>query len=530
MTRLQDVNTTDIGAAIRLGCHVMQNVFNADDNDMPFFEATTWPYATLSFSPDLSECHVPGRHLNALLAAEAATGVEIDPAAVERHRRAAFFSFSGPLRLPLNRQVMDGPLVNFSPHNLREGLHALYALVKYRQDAQAQELAEAYLAEVVNLWNPAEGWAIERLRAHGLTYQAVQGPLNGETRMLGPLVKYYRATGSAAALKLALVLGQDCLDKFFQLDGNYELARFITDHTHSITGSLSSLAQLGVLLGDASVLQRVKAFYDRGLWEMRDEIGWSPGAVFQSSDRGEGGNVGDIVETALILGRHGYPEYYHDAERILRCHLLPSQLRDVSFMRAAPNPTGADGLKNTAARLQGSFGVPAPYGHWAADQNRESVAFFMDVVGSVVGSLCAAYEETARHESTGHWLNLLFDHDGPGLSVKSPYTHAGLEIVLKQPGPLFVRLPPWVEPGQVALDGDGTPEALRWEGQYLFLANPVVGAPIRVRFPLKETTVTLAGRLHPRPIRVRLSGDNPVAMDNFDTDLTFFEPYEAGAP
>jgi len=31
MTRLQDVNTTDLAAAIRLGCHVMQNVFNADD-------------------------------------------------------------------------------------------------------------------------------------------------------------------------------------------------------------------------------------------------------------------------------------------------------------------------------------------------------------------------------------------------------------------------------------------------------------------------------------------------------------------
>ena len=313
MTRLQDVNTTDLTAAINLGCQAMQNVFNADDHDMPFFEANTWPYASMAFSPHLSECHVPGRHLNALLAAEAVTGVEIDPTAIERHRRAAFFSFSGPARLPLNRQEIDGPLVNFSPVNLREGLHALYALVRYRHDTEAQALAEAFFDEIHNYWSVTGGWAIERLRALGLTFEPVQGSLNGETRMLGPLVKYYRATGSPAALRLALILGQDCLDKFFRPDGAYDHARFITDHTHSITSSLSSLAQLGDLLDDDAILQRVKAFYDHGLWMMRDEIGWSPGAVFQHSDRGEANNPGDIVETALILGRHGYPENDHGA-------------------------------------------------------------------------------------------------------------------------------------------------------------------------------------------------------------------------
>src|SRR5207253_1828004 len=163
--------------------------------------------------------------------------------------------------------------------------HALYALVRYRGDAEAQSLAEAYIAEIHNYWNPADGWAVERLRALGLTYEPVQGPLNGETRMLGPLVKYYRATGSPAALKLA-----------------------------------------------------------------------------------------------LILGRHGWPEYYHDAERILRCHLLPSQLRDVSFMPTAPNPDNLDSLRDIPARLQGAFGVPAPYGHWPADQPRESIGWYMDIV------------------------------------------------------------------------------------------------------------------------------------------------------
>lgn len=66
----------------------MQNVFNADDNHVPFFSSIVKPKAALSFSTHHSESHVPGRHLNALLNAEDAAGVELDEEAVENHRRA----------------------------------------------------------------------------------------------------------------------------------------------------------------------------------------------------------------------------------------------------------------------------------------------------------------------------------------------------------------------------------------------------------------------------------------------------------
>ena len=71
-------------------------------------------------------------------------------------------------------------------------------------------------------------------------------------------------------------------------------------------------------------------------------------------DLGEVNNTGDIVETALILGRWGYTDYYHDAERILRCHLLPSQLRDNAFIQNPPNPDNEDGMRNVAERHLGA--------------------------------------------------------------------------------------------------------------------------------------------------------------------------------
>ena len=117
----------------------MQNIFNADDDNLPFMMAHVRPDAFFDFNKDTS---VPGRHLNALLNAEAAAGVSLNEEAIERHRRAAFLLFSGSVALPLSRTSIGGPRINFGAHNVREGMHALYALVKYRNDEKARRIAE----------------------------------------------------------------------------------------------------------------------------------------------------------------------------------------------------------------------------------------------------------------------------------------------------------------------------------------------------------------------------------------------------
>jgi hypothetical protein len=79
----------------------MSRVFDADDeHGVPFLGSQVLPDARLSFSVAHSEAHVPVRHLNAMLASEAAAGTELDQDAVQQHARAAFFSYSGPVCLP----------------------------------------------------------------------------------------------------------------------------------------------------------------------------------------------------------------------------------------------------------------------------------------------------------------------------------------------------------------------------------------------------------------------------------------------
>ena len=165
-----------------------------------------------------------------------------------------------------------------------------------------------------------------------------------------------------------------------------------------------ALALLADLTGDSTLMSRVKAFYDHGLWALRDEVGWAIETVKpeDNPDSGETNSSGDILETALILGKRGHPEYYHDAERILRCH-----------------------------------------------------RFNHDVVGGTADSLCFACSHLSTAGDSGCRVNLLFDCETDLVRVESAYSGKGLKVTPKRPGPLPVRLPPWANAGEIGFDGPG---------------------------------------------------------------------------
>ena len=106
MGKVEHVNTTDILAAIRLGCRTMCSVFNADDGHIPFFRSCVRPVAELGFSSAHSESHVPGRHLNALLNAEDAAGIRIDEDAVVIEPKDKLYVFNA--EHPRPSHAVDG--------------------------------------------------------------------------------------------------------------------------------------------------------------------------------------------------------------------------------------------------------------------------------------------------------------------------------------------------------------------------------------------------------------------------------------
>ncbi len=497
MARLANVNTTDIASAVTLACRRMHRA-------------------------EVTDLHNGGRYLNALLHAEDLLGVEVDEEYVDRLAVVMFDAYSASLPLPASRPRGDtSPTPSlFDPHNTREGLHGLYALVRYRGSARALELAEASIAAVFEYWDADSGWDGERmLREHGMELGFADTCIRGAARAIGPLVKLYRASGSAPALDLAIALKEKAVAQFYTEDGEFDGALF-GHHVHSTTSTLSGLALLADLTGDSTLMSRVKAFYDHGLWALRDEVGWAIETVMpeDNPDSGETNSSGDILETALILAKRGHSEYYHDAERILRCHLLPSQLRDARFLVERAAPDKVEETRRWADSLLGAYGFPAPYGHDPVG-NRLGIRFNLDVVGGTADSLCFACSHLSTPGDSGCRVNLLFDCETDFVRVESAYSGKGLKVTPKRPGPLSVRLPPWANAGEIGFDG---PDDVEWNDGYLVFAKPAVDRPIPIGYTLVRSEIAMRHRT--RTIRVRLRGDAVEAMDNFGQDLTYFEP------
>ena len=93
--------------------------------------------------------------------------------------------------------------------------------MQYRDSDQARQLAEASIEAFRRYWNVDQGWDRPALQGLGLeAWESLFIP--GEARTLGPLVKYYRATGYGPALELALELAAKITGEFFTADGGHD--------------------------------------------------------------------------------------------------------------------------------------------------------------------------------------------------------------------------------------------------------------------------------------------------------------------
>jgi hypothetical protein len=529
--KLADVNTRNIRAAVELGCQSMGRVFNEDDGEVgaPFFWINVRPGVGMSFADAFSDAQVPAKCLLGLLTAERVFGVRLDPDVVDRYARVAFFSYSGPVSFPLNRDAIGGKLVNFLPVNIAHGLHALYALAALRGSDRAHELAESSIAAVSSLWDANRGWDRSHLEGTlGLKYRDVQPDapfIAGLAMAIGPLAKYHRATGSPAALALATELKDKVIAEHFLPSGEYD-PRLLGAHVQNVVYVMASLAWLATVTHDASLMARVKAFYDNGLKRLRNNIGWSPeyfgrpahvtGPRGTNTDRGEAGNTALVLETALLLGDWGYLDGFADAELMLRSHLLPSQLRDVSFI--AP-PGSPQNHADTARRLQGLWGFPAPYGHQPLGDRIVGVG--TDIVGPVVYALAEAQARAVSHRQGHLSINLLFDYKDAGIEVTPAYSSNALTVACHATQPVMVRIPAWVQPERIELMG-ASRESGDVIGGFLRVSRTAADR-FSVRFPLSVRGFDLSVGEH--ALRARARGDEIVAMEDRGTDLTFFDRF-----
>ncbi len=441
--------------------------------------------------------HNVGRWWDALLRLEAATGFIIPPELevpmLEHLKRC----LDNPLKIcgHIQRRIAiepDGdPIGWIDDGSQREALLALTALVRWRGLAWASELGSR-MVRALDSYIPENGdldfyqmGAILRQAGIPLSqpvldfYATLKGfALIGNTgRTIEPLLEFYRVTGDEAALRLAERLARIHFAVSTRPDGSTPYMEHI--HTHSLFGTYRGLLKFGLLARQQVYVERIAATYRATVRKHVRPSGFISHDLGKEND-GETAAPGDAAQLALWLAQAGYPEFLDDVERIVRARILPSQITSpIGLMPRLDD--GREEHTDLDRRTLGAFGGMPIFTH--AGKNPTT-----DITAADLHTLCDIYSHIVEATPLGLQVNFHFDFEDERIRILSTRGHsAHLDILMKEPQALFIRIPGWAPAGSVRLQVDGQSIAPDWIGCFLMVPRQTGAAQIQVEFDLPVT-------------------------------------------
>lgn len=454
------INDNDIELAIRKGISPMLTWYDSKRDYLPYFSLYVQEnFYGAGHHPSLSNVHITGRYFEVLPKASKITSIKIPKEVYEHLRYWSFHNFENEMKMPADLDLKTMKLLpSCDLHNLREAMFSFVGMLELNPaDLKAIEMAKHLMFMVDTYFNYETGkWKEELFEKERkgkvwccccneyehFRFASTVG------RYIGALVKLYKVSRIQEALDQAIRLKDACFKFHLRQDGAFNGERF-AEHVHSTTSTLSGIAMLGDMIKDQKILERVKAFLDNGYYQIAlKDIGWCTENKLRTDLIGEANDATELMEACICLGSAGYEEYYARAEKAIRCHILPMQLLDTSFLPDDPDEN--DAKDHFATRLKGVCGQPSPYGHEFEPNTSLNyggmLQFNFDNLAGVISGLCFAWNYRVTYQNNLASVNLLFDYSDEKMDIKSPYGRSGmLEITLKNDMPVRIRLSELVE-------------------------------------------------------------------------------------
>jgi hypothetical protein len=474
----------NIKGSLRLAGDHLLAILDPERNGLPYWQVTVGP----DYRAEMKNwwpAHNLGRWWDAILRLEAAIGFEI-PGPVEaamRENTRRFFDNPDAICLnpepdPLHPHAdREAPLWDL--HSLREGLLALNALARWRNDGRAAETGGRMVRSVADKLRDDGSWDLGRFdafRNRGKDVIHNLDPCDTHGRMLEALVWFYETTGDLEAFRLADRLAEYHFAHTLSPGGEVpDTAR--ADHTHSYLGTLRGLLLYGRLTRRREFVEGVERAYRANVPRVVHESGYTSHNMAEESF-GETTSPGDAAQLALWLALSGQADRLDDAERLARARLLPSQILDTPPLIVQED--GRDCHRDVGRRILGAYGGC----HFHPHGGKTAVT---DVTAAGVHSLVDLYLHTAVTGDAGLEVFFHFDYEDDRVRVRSRRdARAELSVTPKTDGPLAIRVPRWTPPESVVLKVGGERVMPVFAGAFARTGRVDAGDTVTLEYALPE--------------------------------------------
>ncbi|MCY3915153.1 MAG: hypothetical protein OXG49_03985 [Chloroflexi bacterium] len=503
-------NEIDLKRHLALGVEFIVNNLDERQNYTPFFHYELIQQPACMRHGPFDSPHVVGRFLDALGRSSRIIDLPDETEIYDALAQQLYDSLEGhESGLPWNRPTPWQPDVA-AMHNCREVVLGLLALWNWRADPRAEPALRRLCRSILAAIGDGARFPAESLGPKGWA-NAFSGilatPPATTGRLIRPLVQYYRQSDDESALELASRFAEDNLELAFNADGS--IAEAAGTHMHSITGTITGLIDYGILIDDNGIIEGARRAYDVGMRPFRSSYGWvkefrwapwlaeplqAAGYAGFDINRGEANNTGDLIEAALLLGQAGYAGYFEDADRMLRNHLLASQVVDTSWVREASGHEDDDETRygNVAERARGGFCFGGTKG--LISYPEEAYQVNADLVGGALQAICESWDSVAHVSDNSVRVHLLYSKEDSAFSLTCPPPGPEpIRLRLHQTASLQLRIPSWAKPAAVTLqlnDGPRSSAADSISDGYLRLESLAPDSIVKVWLPSRREKVS----------------------------------------
>ena len=291
-------------------------------------------------------------------------------------------------------------------------------------------------------------------------------------RFIEAVVWFYEATGDSLAFELAERFARFHLIHSTKPDGSIFISDNHCGHSHSYLGTLRGLVLFGKLTNQREYLDAVAAAFNKAVPYVVKESGWAPHDLVGPNGKGrffdkldnllpEHATPGDAAQIAVWLAYYdGRVELFDDAERLVRCRLLPGQYTEADIS-VAPD-------KDVPKRNIGAWCVHA----WP----HAGKGCTNDVASAVLHTMVDFYHHVVSHSGTSLMVHLLFDYEDETVNITTARTdEAKITVKPKVMKDILIRVPGWAPRESVRLLYNGKPLEQQFTGAYLFIPRDILG-------------------------------------------------------
>ena len=335
------------------------------------------------------------------------------------------------------------------------------------------------------------------------------------------LAKHDAAVGDPEAVKLAEKMMNYNLLKveYNEPDGRFKFggpgvgAEYLKGKcAHFHTHAMNILAALYVAKrnGNEVLLDRGVKAYEWGVKAGETLVGYFPMVTYDEYvgiQTSETCQVADMVMAGVLLCQLGIDKW-DDVDRWTRNQLAENQMTSNCWLEDghldySRSEMGEGFFKpeyystdRVGERSIGNFaGWPAPndwaYAEdwWGGNTQRLIPTVMTCCTGSGCRALYHVWKNILTYDEGTLKVNLLLNRASKWADVDSHIPYTGqVDIKVKQPLNLQVRIPEWVKPNEAVCKINGQAKALTFDGRYAGVGNVKEGQTVVVTFPISERT------------------------------------------